>query len=68
MDHALMPRLRPHPVESRKAAQAWAAAFIRNHKDGRFECEPGLGVAELLQRLGYTVRPVNVEVYEIDLA
>jgi hypothetical protein len=61
-----MPRLRPHPIESRKAKQAWAAAFIRN-THGRFECEPGLGVPELLQTLGYVVRPVAVEVYEVDL-
>jgi hypothetical protein len=66
-----MPRLRPHPIESRKAKQAWAAAFLRNHggasgKVVTFVCEPGLGVPELLRSLGHEVRLIDADVYEVD--
>ena len=62
-----MPRIRPPPFAARKAAAAWAAAFVRNC-NGRFECEQeGLKVPELLRNLGYVVRPVDVETYEVEL-
>ena len=61
----LVPRLRPAPIDVRKSTQSWATAFVRNHKDGRFEAEPGLGIPELLRDLGYVVTPIDAEVYEL---
>jgi hypothetical protein len=69
-----MPRLRPHPVETKKSVSSWATAFLRNHGSTgtiRFECEPGVGLPELLSGLGFSLRKISVadaaEVYEIEL-